>query len=102
VLLNQPFLHGTSAWNKSYSRRQAVESVNAALKGKGQFVNLQRGGIRVFGSVKVAILIAFSLVGYNLDRVRSFEVKLREKRSLKASRATRRQGAWDSILRPDP
>lgn len=104
VLLNQPFPHGTSAWSKSYSRRQAVESVNAALKGKGQFVNLQRGGVRVFGSVKVAIMVAFSLVGYNLDRVRSFEAKLSA--AVVRQRAKRRRGGWESILgaptaRPD-
>jgi hypothetical protein len=54
--LYQRFLYGTTAWAKSYSRRQAVESVNAALKGKGQFVDLNRGAIRVFGLTKVAIV----------------------------------------------
>ena len=39
-------------------RRQVVESVNAALK--GSFVDLTRGFFRVFGRVKVSVLLGFT------------------------------------------
>ena len=54
-------------------RRQVVESVNAALK--GAFVDLARGFFRVFGRVKMSVLLGFTLAAYNLDRVRSFRAK---------------------------
>ena len=54
-------------------RRQVVESVNAALK--GSFVDLARGFFRVFGRVKMTVLLGFTVAAYNLDRVRSFRSK---------------------------
>ena len=51
-------------------RRQAVESVNAALQ--GSFANLARGFVRVFGVVKITMLLGFTVAAFNLDRVRSF------------------------------
>ncbi len=69
---------GTTAWRISYGRRQVVESVNAALK--GAFVDLARGFFRVFGQVKMAVLLGFTLAAYNLDRVRSFQAKQAEAR----------------------
>jgi hypothetical protein len=57
---------GTTAWRISMGRRQVAESANAGLK--GGFVNIARKFFRVFGSTKMTILLAFTVVGYNLDR----------------------------------
>ncbi len=54
-------------------RRQLVESANAALK--GEFVDVGRGFQRAFGVTKITVLLAFSVAGYNVDRVRSFRTK---------------------------
>ena len=54
-------------------RRQVVESVNAALK--GSFVDLTRGFFRVFGRVKVSVLLGFTVAAFNLERIRSFRAK---------------------------
>ena len=67
--------YGTTAWRKSMGRRQAAESANSGLK--GGFVDLSRGFFRVLGTTKIAVLLAFTIVGYNLDRVRSFRAKHR-------------------------
>lgn len=50
-------------------RRQYAETANGLLK--GGFVNIERKFIRVLGITKVTVLLAFTLVGYNLDRIRS-------------------------------
>ncbi len=54
-------------------RRQVVESVNSALK--GAFVDLARGFFRVFGGVKMTVLLGFTVAAFNLDRIRSFRAK---------------------------
>jgi Mg-chelatase subunit ChlD len=71
--LHQRIPFGTTAWRISMGRRQVVESVNAALK--GAFVDLARGFFRVFGQVKMTVLLGFTVAAYNLDRVRSFRAK---------------------------
>jgi ABC-type spermidine/putrescine transport system permease subunit II len=58
---------------RSMGRRQVVESVNSALK--GAFVDLGRGFFRVFGQVKMPVLLGFTVAGFNLDRIRSFRAK---------------------------
>jgi hypothetical protein len=73
LALHQRIPFGTTAWRISMGRRQVVESVNAALK--GSFVDLARGFFRVFGQVKMTVLLAFTVAAYNLDRVRSFRAK---------------------------
>ncbi len=45
--LTQKIPYGTTAWCISMYRRQAVESVNAALQ--GSFANVARGFVRVSG-----------------------------------------------------
>jgi hypothetical protein len=93
LALSQRIPFGTTAWRISVSRRQVVESVNAALK--GSFVDLARGFFRVLGQVKMTVLLGFTLAAYNLDRVRSFGAK--QDVLLAANprkRSKRRQGTW--------
>ena len=70
---HQRFFPGTTAWRISYGRRQVVEGANAMLK--GGFVNVGHKFFRVFGLTKMTLLLAFTVVGYNLDRIRSFLAK---------------------------
>jgi hypothetical protein len=50
--------------------------VNSALK--GAFVDLARGFFRVFGQVKMTVLLSFTVTAFNLDRIRSFGAKQAE------------------------
>ena len=85
-------------------RRQVVESVNAALK--GSFVDLARGFFRVFGQVKMTVLLGFTVAAYNLDRVRSFRAKHNLEhdgspslvRDRPIHRSKRRVGTWVDII----
>jgi hypothetical protein len=78
-------------------RRQVVESVNSALK--GSFVDLARSFFRVFGRVKMTVLLAFTVAAYNLDRVRTFRAEhgLREDGSRDSSRATAPRAKRDGV-----
>ena len=80
----QQLFPGTTAWRISYNRRQVVEGVNGMLK--GGFVNIQHKFFRVFGLTKTKLLLAFTVVGYNLEAIRSFLAK----KAAKASHAPRR------------
>ena len=80
----------------SMGRRQAAESVNAALK--GSFVDLARGFFRVFGQVKMTVLLGFTLAAYNLDRIRSFSAKQSQHEDELKSRTTRRRGMWADLV----
>jgi hypothetical protein len=95
--LAQRIPFGTTAWRISYFRRMVVESANAALK--GSFTNLARGFFRVFGLVKISILLGFTLAAYNLDRVRSFRAKLAEEAVDRRTPAKRRLGTWRELRR---
>ena len=82
-------------------RRQVVESVNSALK--GAFVDLARGFFRVFGQVKMTVLLGFTVAAYNLDRIRSFRAKQTEAEGAPRPRAKRRLGTWaDVVSVPSP
>jgi hypothetical protein len=102
LALHQRIPFGTTAWRISMGRRQIAESVNAALK--GSFVDLARGFFRVFGRVKMTVLLGFTVAAYNLDRVRSFRVKhnLEVDGSRSAGppirRAKRRAATWVDII----
>ena len=82
--------------------RQAVESVNAALQ--GAFTSLARGFFRVFGVVKISVLLGFTIAAYNLDRVRSFRAKMAEAAARPNRRAKRRLGTWQQVTpaKPEP
>ena len=104
LALHQPIPFGTTAWRISMGRRQLVESVNAALK--GSFVDLARGFFRVFGRVKMTVLLGFTVAAFNIDRVRSFRSKhhLEEDGSPsgpspRPSRRTKRRiGTWQQVV----
>ena len=81
-------------------RHQAVESVNAALQ--GAFTSVARGFFRVFGLVKITVLLGFTIAAYNIDRVRSFRAKLAEEATQPKTWAKRRLGTWDSCIPAEP
>jgi hypothetical protein len=88
---------GTTAWRIAMGRRQVVESVNAALK--GGYVDLARKFLRVFGLVKVTVLLGFTIAAFNLDRVQSFRAKQHARTETPRTRAKRRRGTWSLLLR---
>jgi len=98
----QRITYGTTAWRISMGRRQVVESVNAALK--GAFVDLARGFLRVMGTIKMTVMVGFTLAAFNLDRIRSFRAKHRLDESgertdkPKQRRAKRRSGTWAEVI----
>ena len=104
LALHQRIPFGTTAWRISMGRRQVVESVNAALK--GAFVDLARGFFRVFGQLKMTVLLGFTVAAYNLDRIRSFRTKhdLNEEGSISPirngpiTRSKRRTGTWAEVI----
>ncbi len=98
----QRFVPGTTAWRTSYGRRQVVEGVNAMLK--GGFVNIQHKFLHVFGLAKMTLLPAFTLVGYNLETIRSFTAKKEVERTAPPPKRTRkklRTGAWADVIGTD-
>jgi len=90
--LTQVIPFGSTAWRISMNRRQVVESANAALK--GSFVDCARGFFRVFGRVKISVLLGFTVAAYNLDRIRSFRANQLQLASAPKRQPKRRQGTW--------
>lgn len=60
--IRQRNLYGTTDWNQDYHRRNAVEAANSALRTE---FRMDRGYTRVFGRVKNAFLLGFTLFAYN-------------------------------------
>jgi hypothetical protein len=77
------------------NRRQVVESANAALK--GSFVDCARGFFRVFGRVKISVLLGFTVAAYNLDRIRSFRANQEELAGAPKLQPKRRLGTLAQI-----
>lgn len=75
IPLWQRFPFGTTAWRVSYRRRQQAETSNSGLK--GQFTNINEKFHRVMGRVKMLVVLAFTVAGYNFDRARAFAAKMR-------------------------
>jgi hypothetical protein len=99
--LAQKLTVGTTAWRQSMGRRQYAETANGLLK--GGFVNIERKFFRVLGLTKVTVLLAFTLVGYNLDRIRSFlasKAAAAARLAGRRPRARRRRGTWTDLLGP--
>jgi len=96
LALSQRIPYGTTAWRVSMGRRQVVESANSALK--GAFVDLGRGFFRVFGRVKMTVLLGFTVAGFNLDRIRSYRAKQAERKNAPHRRTKRRVGTWGDHL----
>jgi hypothetical protein len=69
---------------------------------KGGFVDIQHKFFRVFGLTKTRLLLAFTVVGYNLEAIRSFLAKKSAKAVTVAKsqlkRKKRREGTWTQIL----
>ena len=85
---------------RAYNRRQVLEGVNGMLK--GGFVDIQHKFLRVFGLPRMKLLLAFTVVGYNLEAIRSFLVKKSAKAVTaakdKGNRKKPRKGTWSQIL----
>ncbi len=71
----QRHIWGTTDWARDYGRRAAVESSNAEIK--IHRAHLDRGHTRVFGTLKNAILIAFTLAAVNIHLLRDWHAKRR-------------------------
>jgi hypothetical protein len=106
---SQRFFPGTTAWRISYRRRDAVEGVNGALK--GMFVNIGQKFFKVFGLVKIKVLLAFTLAAYNLETIRSFlarQAVVAEEAKKPRRRSKRRKQTWRDVVAirpsqgPDP
>src|ERR1039458_5374486 len=95
--MSESIPYGITAWRISMGRRQVVESANSALK--GAFVDLGRGFFRVFGQVKMTVLLGFTVAGFNLDRIRSFRAKQAERDGAPRRRAKRRRGTWADVVK---
>jgi hypothetical protein len=100
--LQQQCIAGTTAHSISMSRRNAVKSANGNLK--RNFTNVDRGYARVFGTVKVAFLFAFTLAGLNVFLARSFGRMLKSEKKRDAGpkrRAARRDRTYTKLLGPE-
>ncbi len=81
------------------SRRNPVEGVNGDLK--SNFTDIDRGYARVFGTERIAFLLAFTLSGLNVLLARSFRRMLKAERERAAGprpRAKRRTGTFEQVL----
>jgi hypothetical protein len=90
---------GTTAWRKSFHRRNVVEGANSGLK--GGFVNIERKYFRVMGGVKMTVLLAPAIFGYNQDCVRSFLAKKAQEEQHEKTPRTRKKrlkGTWTQLL----
>jgi len=67
---------------------------------KGGFVNIHHKFFRVFGLTKMKLLLAFAVVGYNLQAINSFVGKTAAKvtAEVKKPRRKRRTGTWSEII----
>lgn len=70
--LSQRHLHGSTAWRKSYARRNEVERLFSNTKDQAS-ENLRRGSIRVRGIVKMGLFVALSLASTNRRLAKSYE-----------------------------
>jgi hypothetical protein len=67
---------------------------------------VRRGFFRVFGLTKITVMLAFTVAGFNLDRLRSFRAKHRlqdlhesvEYPAASVARAKRRRGTWGDLV----
>jgi len=70
--LSQRHLHGSTAWRKSYARRNEVERLFSNTKDQAS-ENLRRGSIRVRDIVKMGLFVALSLASTNRRLASSYE-----------------------------
>jgi hypothetical protein len=98
ALLWQDIPFGTTAWRKSYGRRQVVEGVNANLK--CQYVRAEHGWARVLSQTKLGVLLSFSLAGYNSYLAASFAQRKPSRRP--PDRPRRRSGTYNDLRAKAP
>ena len=99
----QPFFPSTTAWRISHRRRDTVEGVNGALK--GAFVNIGQKFFKVFGLVKIKVLLAFTLAAYDLETIRSFLARktvVEEETKKPRRRKKRRTQTWPDLVAVHP
>jgi hypothetical protein len=71
---------------------------------KGGFANIAHKFFRVFGLTKMRILLAATIVGHNLEAIRSFITKKTVERTAappKRTRKKRRKGTWADVIDPE-
>lgn len=61
-------------------------------------LSIERKNVRVMGLVKTAVMLTLSVVGYNLDRIRSFLARAKAAASARPVRAKRRTGTLPQLL----
>lgn len=101
--LQQRLTAGTSAHSISMNRRSAVEGANGNLK--ANFTNVDRGYARVFGTERVALVLAFTLAGLNAFLARSHRRMLKaeqERGPAPRTRKRRRKNTYEAVLGPAP
>ena len=97
--LQQRCIAGTAAHSISMSRRNAVEGVNGNLK--NNFTDVDRGYVRLFGTMGIALMLAFTYAGHNVFIAKSFRRMLkaeRERRAEPKTRRKRRTGTFGQVL----
>ncbi len=97
--LQQRCIAGTTAHAISMTRRNAVEGVNENLK--RNFPNVDRGYVRMFGTMAIALMFAFTLAGLNVYLARSFRRLQKAERDRAAGprrRKARRTRTFDEVL----
>jgi hypothetical protein len=92
----QRFTPGSTAWRKSYRRRNVVEGVNAMLK--GGFVNIGQKFFRVFRLTKLTFLLAFTIAGYNVECIRSFNARKAVEAEAAEAKKRRRKGRRNGVV----
>ena len=52
----------------------------------------------MFGQTKMTILLGFTVVGYNLNRIRIYRAKKRAQEETKPAQPKRRRGTWRDVV----
>jgi hypothetical protein len=65
---------------------------------KGGYVNIERKFMRVLGRVEMTVMLACTVAGYNVDRIRAFIARTTQAITAPKTRAKRRKGTWEDIL----
>ena len=81
----------------------APSSSTGALK--GTFVNIGQKFFKVFGLVKIKVLLAFTLAAYNLETIRSFLARkavVEEEAKKPRTRKKRRKQTWRDVVAVRP
>jgi hypothetical protein len=65
--------YGTTQWKADYGRRSGIESAHSMYK--GHITKIERGFTRVFGLIKNAILLTFTLAATNVLMARRWTLQ---------------------------